>query len=400
MDGKITNRERMQATLAGEIIDYVPAWIMSFFNAATIRQLIPAELLVDDLVMWPEESAYGFEAHPVADLDRLIAFNQHIDRIAIGVGRGANHAFGHGGPGEFNSRVIEKTEEYRIIQYETGARAKVNYKPHFYHLIDMPVQTIKDVERICLPDPEDPDRWQGFQVDLDYLKTRGEYTIGWVNGFFSGCHYFFCDYQDFLVSLITEPELVDRLLSKLGDWNLKAARMMLEAGVDSIGFVDDLGSGSNLLFRPELYDRFFFPWHRALCELAHSYGAHVHMHSHGNINKILHRIVDTGIDTLNPLDPTEGMSLQAIKERFGDRLTLVGGMNKYIFDQDLDEVRALLHQSVQVGARGGRFILMDTGGIPENLSREKFDSFLEISRCARKQALQVTPIKRRNVQRI
>ncbi|UCC88086.1 MAG: hypothetical protein JSV81_01965, partial [Anaerolineales bacterium] len=185
----------------------------------------------------------------------------------------------------------------------------------------------------------------------------------------------------------TEPELVDRLLSKLGDWNLKAARMMLEAGVDSIGFVDDLGSGSNLLFRPELYDRFFFPWHRALCELAHSYGAHVHMHSHGNINKILHRIVDTGIDTLNPLDPTEGMSLQAIKERFGDRLTLVGGMNKYIFDQDLDEVRALLHQSVQVGARGGRFILMDTGGIPENLSREKFDSFLEISRCARKQAL-------------
>jgi uroporphyrinogen decarboxylase len=111
------------------------------------------------------------------------------------------------------------------------------------------------------------------------------------------------------------------------------------------------------------------------------------MHSHGNINKILDHIVDTGIDMLNPLDPTEQMNLKRIKERFGDRLTLVGGMNKYIFDQDLDEIKVLLQQSVQIGARGGRFILMDTGGIPENMSREKFDAFLEMSRCAREQIL-------------
>jgi uroporphyrinogen decarboxylase len=388
MSHETTNRERMQATLAGEILDYVPAWTMGFFNAATIRQLIPAELLVDDVVVWPEEDAYGFGPHKTADLDKLMAFNRHIDRVAIGVGQGANHSFGHGGPGEFNARVIEKVAgEYRILEYETGAKAKINYRPHFYHLFDMPVQSIVDVERIALPDPEDAERWRGFSEDLAYLKARGEYTVGWVNGFFSGCHYFFCDYQDFLISLITEPELVDRILSKLGNWNLKAAQVMLEAGVDCVGFVDDLGSGDNLLFRPELYDRFFFPWHRALCDLVHSYGAHVHMHSHGNINRILDRIVETGIDMLNPLDPTERINLEATKERFGQHLTLVGGMDKYIFDQDLDEIEARLRRSVSVGAQGGRFILMDTGGIPENITREKFDAFLEISRQVRGQVL-------------
>jgi hypothetical protein len=370
----------MRATLEGEILDHLPAWIMSFFNSATIRRLVPADLLVDDLAAWPEEGAHGFGAHSPADLERLIAFNRYIDRVAVGVGQGANHAFGHGGPGEFNAQVIDRVPgEYTIIEYETGAKAKISYAPHFYHLFDMPIRSIADVERVSLPNAEDPERWRGFRDDLAYLKSRGEYTVGWINGFFSGCHYFFCDYQDFLVSLVTEPELVEQLLSKLADWNLKAAHMMLEAGVDCIGFVDDLGSGANLLFRPNLYDRFFFPWHRALCEMAHSYGAHVHMHSHGNIGKILDRIVDTGIDMLNPLDPTEGMDLVSIKERFGNRLTLVGGMDSHMFDQDLDEIEARLRRSVQIGARGGRFILMDTGGIPETISHEKFNAFLEIS---------------------
>lgn len=380
-----TNRERMQATLTGEVLDYLPSWTISFFNACTIRRLIPAELLVDDLVIWPEEGTYGFDPHTQADLDKLVAFNHHIDRVAIGVGRGANHAFGHGGPGEFNAKVIEKAAQYRILEYETGAKARINYKPHFYHFFDMPVKSVSDVEDIVLPDPEDPRRWHGFRQDLAYLKARGEYTVGWVNGFFSGCHYFFCDYQDFLISLIDEPELVERLLAKLGDWNLKAARMMLEAGVDCIGFCDDLGSGDRLLFRPELYDRFFFPWHQALCELVHSYGACLHMHSHGNINKILDRIVATGIDMLNPLDPTEGMDLAAIKERYGKRLTLVGGMDKYIFDQDMDEIETCLLQTIQIGAQGGRFILMDSSGVPETMSREKFDAFLQISRRVRGQ---------------
>jgi uroporphyrinogen-III decarboxylase len=83
------------------------------------------------------------------------------------------------------------------------------------------------------------------------------------------------------------------------------------------------------------------------------------------------------------LNPTEGMDLESIRERFGKRLTLVGGMDKYIYGQDLDEIEVRLRRSVQIGAQGGRFILMDTGGIPESISREKFNEFLEISRRVR-----------------
>lgn len=379
----MNNRERMRAVLAGQYLDVVPSWTMSFFNVATIRRLIPPELLVDDLGMWPDHGAYGFEPHTEQELCKLVAFNRYIDRVAIGVGRGANHAFGHAGPGEFNTRVVAHTPTHNIIEYETGARAKVNFEPHFYHVFASPVKDIADIERLSLPDPEDHARWHGFAQDVAYLKSQGEYTVGYINGFFSGCHYFFCDYQEFLMSLVLNHELVARLTKILGEWNLKAAKMMLEAGVDCIAFVDDLGSENALLFRPELYDRFFFPWHAALCDLAHSFGAHVHMHSHGNINRILDRIVDTGIDMLNPLDPTEGMDLATIKEKYGRRVTLVGGMDKFIFEQNMDEIERRLQRALNIGSPNGRFILMDTGGIPETFSKQKFDQFLAVSRRLR-----------------
>jgi hypothetical protein len=94
------HRERLLATLAGELLDYVPAWPQGFPNAATIRRVMPPELLLDDLARFPETGAYGFGPHHEQELDRLMEFNRPIDQAAVGVGRGANCSFGHGGPGE------------------------------------------------------------------------------------------------------------------------------------------------------------------------------------------------------------------------------------------------------------------------------------------------------------
>ncbi len=110
-----------------------------------------------------------------------------------------------------------------------------------------------------------------------------------------------------LVYLLLEPELVHKMMKKLGEFNLNAAESLLKCGVDSITFCDDMGSGNNLLFSPTLYEEFFFPWHKELADLCHSYRAYAHMHSHGNINKIMGKIVDAGIDMLNPCDPYENM---------------------------------------------------------------------------------------------
>jgi uroporphyrinogen decarboxylase len=381
----VTNRERVQATLAGERPDFIPAWVMGFNSTASARRVVPAELLPSDLDNIPDEGVYGFAAHPPAELARVVAYNRYVDQVATGVGWGANFDFGHAGPGEFNSRIVERTAGGLIVEYETGARDRHSLSPQFRHQLSRPVQTLDDLDRLVLPDPDDPARWKGFASDMAYFKARGEYTVGWVNGFFSAGHYFLCDYQDFLADLLLEPALIERLLGRLGDWNLRAARHLLDAGVDCVGFCDDLGSSTSMLISPELYRRYFLPWHAALAEVVHGAGGVLHMHSHGNINAILDDIVGTGIDMLNPLDRTDGMDLAAIRARY-PRLTLVGGgIDKFLYDRPLDKIEAGLRRSVEICGRQGRFLFMDPGGTPEDIDPERYLEIRSISRRVRGQ---------------
>ena len=74
----------------------------------------------------------------------------------MGVGRGANWCFGHAGPGEFNSRVIERGTNHFVVEYETGARHYYQLQPHNYHIVSSPLSDPSQGDRLDLPDPEDP----------------------------------------------------------------------------------------------------------------------------------------------------------------------------------------------------------------------------------------------------
>ena len=59
--------------------------------------------------------------------------------------------------------------------------------------------------------------------------------------------------------------------------------------------------------------------------------------------------------------------------------------NWTFFDQDLPEMERRLNLAVRQGRPGGRYILMDAGGIPDSLSRAKFDTYRLMSRRVRGQ---------------
>jgi uroporphyrinogen decarboxylase len=109
------------------------------------------------------------------------------------------------------------------------------------------------------------------------------------------------------------------------------------------------------------------------------------MHSHGNINAILDDVVGTGVDMLNPLDSTDGMDLVDIRQRY-PRLTLVGGgIDKFLYDRPLSEIEAGLRRSIDLAGRRGRFLLMDPGGIPENIDVARYRAIRRTSRQVRGQ---------------
>lgn len=379
----VSNREIMQALLAGEVVDKTPQWLMGFANLALAQRLLPAPLAEGALGEYPQDGAYPFTSIGEQRLLSQVEYNRYVDRCAFAVGWGANAAFGHAGPGEFNKRVMEKTEQAVIYEYETGARKEVRHFPHNTHTFFHPVETMEDLEQMTLPDPTDPARYEGFRSDVAWAKSHGEWTVGWVSGFFSGVHYFVRRYEDFLAELLIEPDFAGAMIQKLGDWILAAAQKMCEAGVDCIGLCDDLGSGSSMLISPTLYREFVWPWHKRLCELAHGYGAKVHLHSHGAILPVLPDLKAAGIDILNPIDPDEQMSIEAVRELVGPDMVLCGGIDKHFFDWTKERQQDFLRDTVARGRASGPFILMDSGGIPENVDKAWFEWFLSVSKQIR-----------------
>lgn len=378
----ISKRKWIKAILNGEDVPTAQYW-MSFFNADTARKLTPESCHFDGMSLYEAGSDYDMTGMTEEDLDKLIEFNNYTDRAFACLGKGAAIMFGHGGPGEFFCKTIEEYQNYKIVQYETGVKVKVNFKPHFYHSFDHPVKTVEDLDKLQLPDPNDPVRYAGFKHNVNYLKNKGEYTVGSLNGFFSGLHYWLIDYQELLMALITEPDFVQKAVNIIGNWNLTTAEHMLKAGVDGLAVCDDLGSKQNLLMSPEQYRSFFKPWHKKLCDLAHRFDATVHLHSHGAIQPLLDELVDCGFDFINPFDPEEGFDLEEILKRYSDKFVITGGFPGPFWYWPSDKQQSYLKQMAELGKKYKRFIFMDSSGVPDDITPETYTRIKKISKSFR-----------------
>ena len=371
----MTKREQLLAAINHEE-GMIPSWTMAFFNLDLAKKLLGEENVMTDYL-----PCSGFKTG-CADADnreRNVRYAQAVDNFAIAVGKGGNFAFGHGGPGEFLDKLVESGENYAISVYETGVKKLTKKNPHFYHHYDYPMATLEDIDALVLPNASDPIRYEGIDEDAAFYRKCGYLPYANLNGLFSAIHYFCYPYDKILMDLLLEPEQIRTLIRRIAEFNLTAAEQLLRCGVEMITTCDDLGDGRSLLFSPEVFQQMFAPYYHELAELCHSYGAVLHLHSHGNIRKVLPMLADAKIDLINPFDPYEVGDIDEIKDQFGKRITIVGGMHRYFFNSDREQMRSLMLKSVNAARKGGGYIWMDNGGIPENVTKETYNYYRNLS---------------------
>lgn len=356
----MTERERLLAALRHETPDVIPQ----------------QESFMD------EELAAAFARRhypPTGDwsVDALAAA-AFMDNYIIGAGSGA-----------LRSTVVERGPDQRVVEYENGMRWRIHssarsgqwWREYYGYPLHSPngAADWAGLARMPLPDPDDRWRYAGVADRVRFLHDRGYCAQGTINGFFSGLWYFMMPIDDLLLLLAAEPAFVQATLERIATFNLCAAEHLLEAGVDLIHWVDDLGHNQAPFISPASYRTVIFPWHRRIAELCHAYGAYAHMHSHGNINQLLPMMAEAGIDMLNPVGPSDGMDLAALKQDYGDRLTLCGGVSKYIGLMSDDELDAHVEHVVRAGTSGspGGYMVMSEGSIPPQMDDETVLFYLE-----------------------
>lgn len=118
--------------------------------------------------------------------------------------------------------------------------------------------------------------------------------------------------------------LVNRHLIAVGVESLRLGGDRLSG----IWIYDDIGANTGPMVSPRTFERVFLP---LMVEMVGAYkragAAFVVFHSDGNILPLVDMLVEAGVDAIQPIEPKAGMDIVALRERYGDRLALIGGLD-------------------------------------------------------------------------
>ncbi len=155
-----------------------------------------------------------------------------------------------------------------------------------------------------------------------------------ISGLWSGIFgdsYRTIGFDKFLLGMAMHPGLLHMLVDRMTDMYLELNDRLFDQLRDKIDvwfFGNDFGSQQALLFSTSMWDDFFGANIRRLCDLAHSHGLKVMMHSCGCVAPLLGRLVEAGVDMLDPVQTTAmGMDPESLTSGYGDRLIFHGGID-------------------------------------------------------------------------
>ncbi|HUV07868.1 MAG TPA: uroporphyrinogen decarboxylase family protein [Spirochaetia bacterium] len=361
----------------------IPCVHFGFWDEKSMHKLAPPDCYDENTLPTPSDDptrdSFSREPRTAESRDRAVRMAEYLDTTFIGVGKGGVLSFGHGGPAEIQPAVVEKNEEYKVLLYEGGHKRKIHYNPHSVHYYDFPVREEKDLDRLELPDMGDPARFQDIEEDCRRFKEAGFVPTGSIQGFFSGIHNSFMNFEDTLVNLILEPGFMKRFTRVLAEMSLKAVGMYLDRGVEVIDVCDDLGNAGGMIISPQLFREFFLPWYEELVRFAHERGGYVHLHSHGNIAPVLADLASIGVDIINPFDWEENPDLPELVRRFRGEFIFCGGSVGDLYQHSLEEVEFIVRRACRLARIAQRgYMYMGNAGIV-HLSVEDWEEWRKIS---------------------
>ena len=173
----------------------------------------------------------------------------------------------------------------------------------------------------------------------------------------------------FMMDLVLNPELAQRIIAKVEAFYLEFDRRIFETAGDLIDIymiADDFGTQSGLLISSKMLRKFIYPSIERFIAQGKRYGLRIMYHSCGAIRRLIPDLIEMGVEILNPIQTSaEGMVPSELKAEFGEALTFHGGLDiqTVLSPGSPDDVRAEVRRLIADLGAGGGFILSPTNSI-------------------------------------
>ena len=252
-----------------------------------------------------------------------------------------------------------------LYEDEFGIQYCVDGEGRYFGFVRHPLERDEDLASYRFPDFGEEGRYRSLKECItryrDTFFIQGDATLTLFEQAWQ-----MSGYEHFVYNLYQNPAWIEQLLDKILQLRMIQCQKYVEIGVDVVWLGDDFGMQDRMMINPDLWRKYFKPRMRELIRYCRSLRPTIFIqyHSDGYIEPIIEDLIEVGIDILNPVQP-ECMSLKAIKEKYGTRLTLHGtiSVQSLLPFANREELQKELVEIVNVCAPGGGYIAAPTHAI-------------------------------------
>ncbi len=205
-----------------------------------------------------------------------------------------------------------------------------------YHEISYyPLENINSIEDIEKKYTWPKADWFNFDNIVAECKKYPEYAI--ESGYIAPFHMYnnIRGLEKNLIDFALNEELAFYIINKICDFLYDYHERLLDAAdgyIDIMHITDDFGTQNGLMISIEMFEKYFEKQYQRFIKLLKDHNVKVFHHDDGAIMLIIPKMVDLGIDILNPIQwHLPGMDLHKLKQSFGKQICFHGGIdNQYV----------------------------------------------------------------------
>lgn len=244
-----------------------------------------------------------------------------------------------------------------------------------------PLESISNLKTYSPPDPDAPHRLESLGKLIDRFK--GERAVVFLgHEVFEFSHYLVGGMENLFKLYYFKPDLALQLAEQISEYKCRVMERAIKLGADAVVCGDDYADDKGPLMSPKLFDKFILPYIKRAVDRVHKLGKFYIKHTDGNLKWILERLLNSGIDALDPIEPAAGMDIAKLKRTYGDRLCLIGNIDcrKLLTDGTPEEVTEVVKETIAKVAPGGGYILASSNSIHSGVKPENFMAMVQAAR--------------------
>ena len=186
-------------------------------------------------------------------------------------------------------------------------------------------------------------------------------------------------YENAFMDLALNPDWVHYLGRVFTDFykeDYTRAQEEAAGRIDIFMVISDLGGQASTLISTDMFNEFIAPYLKELVDRIHELNAMVMFHSCGMVFPFIERLIETGVDILDPIQPVNpDMQPESLAASFKDRLCFHGGIDiqELLPNGNPGEIVEGVRQYIQTFGTNGGYIcspahLFQPDAPPENIA--------------------------------